>query len=338
MPSAPPIRFSVIGLNHYHIYGMVNALKAAGAALVAVHAREDDLATAFLAKHPEGRRVGDARAIIEDDSIQCVLSAAISAERAALGIQVMRHGKDILVDKPGVTTLEQLAELRRVQRETGRRYAVCFSERLEQPATVKACELVRAGAIGRVIHTVGLGPHQLRAPMREPWFFKRSQYGGILCDIASHQFDQFLFLTGATRAEIVASHVANRGHPQYPELEDFGDALVRTDGATGYIRVDWFTPDGLGVWGDGRLTILGTDGYIELRKYVDVAGRSGGNHLFLVDKKTTRYIDCGDVKLPFGRQFLADVADRTETAINQEHCFLACELALTAQARAVRLG
>ena len=337
MPSTP-VRFSVIGLNHDHIYGMVNALKSAGATLVAVHAAEDDLYTRFAEKHPEVKRVADRRAILEDGSIQCVLSASINNERAPLGVEVMRHGKDFLVDKPGVTSLEQLAEIRKVQKETGRRYAICFSERLEQKSTVKASELVKAGAIGTVIQTVGLGPHHMRPHTRPAWFFKRAQYGGILCDIASHQFDQFLHFTGATKAEIVAAHVANRATPKYPELEDFGEVLVRSERATGFIRVDWFTPEGLGVWGDGRLTILGTEGYIELRKYIDVGGRPGPNHLFLVDQKGTRYIDCNDVELPFGRQFVADVINRTDHSLGQEHTFLACELALTAQARAVRLA
>jgi predicted dehydrogenase len=337
MPTSP-VRFAAIGLNHYHIHGMTDALKAAGATLVAVCEPEDELAAPYMAKHPEARRVSDKRAILEDRSIQVVASASIFDERAALGLEVMRHGKDYFVDKPGMITLDELAEVRRVQKETGRKYIPCFSERLEQKATVKAGELVKAGAIGRVIQTIGLGPHQHRPQLRKAWFYQRARYGGILCDIASHQMDQFLYFTGAKHAEVVASQIANRNHPQYPELEDFGDVLLRTDGASGYVRVDWFTPDGLGTWGDGRLTLLGTDGYIELRKYIDITGRPGANHLFLVDHKGAQHIDCNNVTLPFGPQFLADVIDRTETAIGQEHCFLACELALTAQAKAVRLS
>jgi predicted dehydrogenase len=241
-------------------------------------------------------------------------------------------------DKPGFTTLEQLAEARRVQSETGRIYSICYSERMLVPATVKAGELVQAGAIGRVLQTVSLGPHLRRFHTRPEWFFQRDKYGGIITDIGSHNFDQFLFFTGSTEAEILASQVANWHHPQYPEFEDFGDAMVRGDGGTGYIRVDWFTPDGLGVWGDGRLTILGTDGYIELRKYVDIAGRPGGDHLFLVDGQSTQYMDCADVDLPYGRQLINDVINRTDTAMSQAHCFLAMELALKAQAGADRLG
>jgi predicted dehydrogenase len=250
----------------------------------------------------------------------------------------MRHGKDYMSDKPGFTTLEQLAEVRRVQAETGRIYSVCYSERFWSPAAVKAGKLIQAGAIGRAVQTIGLGPHRIGLPARPGWFFRREQYGGIIADIGSHQVDQFLFYTGSTQAGVVAAQVANYKYPQYPELEDYGEVLLRGDGGSGYIRVDWFTPDGLSIWGDGRVVILGTEGYIELRKYCDLAGRPGGDHLFLVDHTGTHYIDCHDVELPYGRQLLADIVDRTETAMPQTHCFLASELALQAQAQAQRLG
>jgi predicted dehydrogenase len=234
--------------------------------------------------------------------------------------------------------LEQLAEARRVQSETGQIYSICFSERFEVGAAVRAGELVQAGAIGQVVQTVGLGPHRIHPPARPDWFYQPARYGGILTDIASHQVDQFLFYTGSTRAEVVAAQVANYKHPQFRELEDFGELLLRGDKGTGYIRVDWYTPGGLGVWGDGRLTILGTEGYIELRKNIDVAGRTGTNHLFLVDQKGIQYLDCSGQQLPYGQQLIFDILNRTETAMSQEHCFLASQLALEAEARAQRLG
>jgi predicted dehydrogenase len=173
---------------------------------------------------------------------------------------------------------------------------------------------------------------------RPAWFFDRPRYGGILCDIASHQADQFLYFTGSTRADIVAAQVGNVHHPQYPSFEDFGDVMLRGDRGTGYIRVDWFTPDGLATWGDGRLTILGTDGFMEIRKNIDIAGKPGESHLFLVDNKETRYIDCKDVPLPYGEQLVSDVLNRTETAMPQAQCFLAMELVLKAQQQAQQLG
>ncbi|MEO6327998.1 MAG: Gfo/Idh/MocA family oxidoreductase, partial [Ginsengibacter sp.] len=247
-------------------------------------------------------------------------------------------GKDYMSDKPGITTLEQLTEARRVQKQTGRIYSIMYSERFENKATVKAGQLVKEGAIGNVIQTIGLGPHRMNAKTRPEWFFDRKYFGGIITDIGSHQFDQFLFFTGSRQANIVSSQTGNVAHPQYPAFEDFGDVMIRGDGGTGYIRVDWFTPDGLKTWGDGRLTILGTEGYIEVRKNIDIAGREGGSHLFVVNGKDTQYIDCNKVDLPYGRQLVDDVLNRTETAMTQEHCFLATELALKAQKNAQKLN
>jgi predicted dehydrogenase len=329
-----PVRFGVIGLNHNHIYGMTDLLLDAGGELAAFFATEPELVADFAARYPQAAQARSAAEILENSTIDLIASAAIPDERTSVGIAAMRHAKDYLVDKPGFATLDQLAEARAVQRETGRIYSVCFGERLQNRASVRAGELVRSGAIGRPLQTVGLGPHRLNAGTRPAWFFDRARFGGILNDIGSHQADQFLFFTGSTSGEVVASQVANFAHPQYPEFEDFGDMLLRGDGGSGYVRVDWFTPDGLGVWGDGRLTILGTDGFIEVRKYIDIGGRPGGDHLFLVDQRGTRYLDCSSAELPFGRQFLDDVRQRTQTAMTQAHTFVASELALRAQAMA----
>ncbi len=331
------VRFAAIGLNHNHIYGQARCMLAAGAEFVAFHEPEDALAAPFAAAFPQARRVADPAAILEDDGVGLILTAAIPADRAAIAIAAMRHGKDVMSDKPGVTDFDQLAEVRRAQAETGRIYSIMYSEHFEVPATVRAGELVAAGAIGEVVHTVGLGPHRLKNvanAVRPDWFYERARYGGILTDIAAHQCEQFLFFTGDRPARVLSAAVANRGNPDRPGLQDVGDMHVATDRATGMIRVDWFTPDGMPTWGDGRLILTGTEGMIELRKYVDIDGRPGGDHLFLADKKGVRHIDCKDTALPYGPQLLADIRDRTETAMPQSRCFLAMELALTAQAMA----
>lgn len=338
MTTQPKFRFSAIGLNHAHIYGQVNLLLRAGAEFVSFYAKEPELAAQFGERFPQAKLARSAQEILEDESIQMVVSAAIPCERAPLGFEVMRHGKDYMSDKPGFTSLEQLAEARRVVEETKRIYSICYSERLENPATVRAGELVKAGAIGQVVQTIGMGPHRTGLHNRPEWFFQREKYGGIIADIGSHQMDQFLFFTGSTSAEVVSSQVANYKHPQQLGFEDFGEAMVRGDKGTGFVRVDWYTPDGLDTWGDGRLFILGTEGYIELRKYTDVARQKGGNHLFLVDQKGMHYEDCSNQDLPYGRQLIYDCLNRTETAMTQAHVFLASELALTAEAKATRLG
>jgi predicted dehydrogenase len=335
---APRIKFSVININHGHIYGMVDAVTRGGGELVSFYAKEADLVAAFAKRYPTAKLANNKNEILEDKSIQLVLSSGIPIERAPLGIEVMQHGKDYLSDKPGITSLEQLEKVRKVQAETKRIYSIMYSERHENRATVKAGELVKAGVIGQVIQTIGMGPHRMNVKSRPEWFFDYSFSGGIITDIGSHQFDQFLFFTGSTKADIVASQIGNIHHPQYPKFEDFGDVMVRGNNGTGYIRVDWFTPDGLATWGDGRLTILGTEGYIEVRKNIDITRQDSGSHLYLVTQKETKYIDCKDVPLPFGELLVNDIINRTETAMTQDHCFLATELALKAQKMATKLA
>jgi predicted dehydrogenase len=333
------IRFAVCGMSHDHIYGMVGAVQRGGGELVAAFGQEPDKVAAFTKRYPNVKMVQSEDAILNDSSIQLVLSSAIPNQRAPLGVRVMRHGKDFLSDKPGITTLEQLAEVRKAIAETHRIYGIMYSERLEVKAAVKAGELIQTGAIGRVIQTINIAPHQIIQKTgnagggsgRPEWFWNPDLYGGILCDIGSHQVDQFLYYTGSTEAEIAASQIANVAHPEHPRFQDFGDMMLHGNRGLGYVRLDWFTPDGLGTWGDGRLFVLGTEGYIEVRKYTNVAVSKAGNNLFLVDRKESRYIDCNNLSLPFGPQFVADVVNRTHVAQDQAQCLLAAELVIKAQ-------
>jgi predicted dehydrogenase len=328
------IKFAVIGIDHVHIYRIVDALRRGGGELAAVQSTNLPALARFEKRYAGVKVARTEDEILDDPSIVLVASASIPDLRAPLGMRAMRRGKDFLADKPGIISLEQLAEVRKVIRETGRIFVILYSERLEVRAAVHAGDLVKAGAIGRVVQTINIAPHQLNEKLRPDWFWDPARYGGILCDIGSHQADEFLYYTDSTAAEVVASQIANVNHAHRPKFQDFGDMMLRGNGGFGYVRVDWFTPDGLGTWGDGRVFILGTDGYIELRKYIDIAGRPGGNHLFLVDQKQTRYIDCKNVPLPFGPQFVADVVNRTHVAQNQEQALLAAELVLKAQKNA----
>ena len=334
----PPLRFAAIGLDHRHIYHQVGRLLELGCECAGYWTDGDPPPLGgFLERFPRLVRVGEPERLLDDPAIDLIVSAAVPDERAGIATRAMRRGKDVMVDKPGVTSMEQLVEVNRIQAETGRIWSVDFSERFEVRAMTRAAELIEAGAIGDVVHLTGFGPHRLNRATRPPWFFEAARTGGILCDLASHQVDQFLYLTGAADAEIVASAVANRANPEHPGLHDYGEVLLQTGGATGFFRVDWYTPDGLPTWGDGRLAVLGTEGFLELRKYVDIAGEPGTDHLFLVDGEVTRRIDCRDAPLPYYEALVRDVRERTETAMPQAHCFKVMELAIQAQARARRL-
>ena len=250
----------------------------------------------------------------------------------------MQHGKDVLTDKPGVTDRTQLQQVEAAVKATGRRFAICFPERMIVPSVATAHRLIEDGAIGEVVQTLGMGPHRLNAAIRPDWFFDKSQYGGILVDIASHQIDQFLVLPRSTDAEISHAAIGHLGRGTRPDFQDFGEVALqsKTNHSRGYIRVDWFTPEGLPTWGDGRLFITGTEGTIELRKYVDIEGRSGTDHLFLCDRQGTRYIDCTSEPITFFNKLVQDIQDRTETAISHAHAFTVCRLALDADAHALK--
>ena len=295
----PGIRFAAIGLNHGHIYGQTESLLRNGGELISVYAKEADLLQAYQKRYPDVKIAKSEQEILEDKTIHLIISAAIPIDRAPLGIRVMQHGKDYMADKPGIVSLKQLEEVRKVQKQTGRIYSIMYSERFENRATVKAGELVKVGAIGEVIQTIGLGPHRMNLATRPQWFFDKKYYGGIICDIGSHQCDQFLYFTGSTSAEILSAQVGNVHYPQYPNFEDFGDITLKGNKGAGYIRNDWFTPDGLKTWGDGRLTILGTEGFIEIRKNIDIARTDGGSHLYIADNKKTEYIDCKEVPVSY---------------------------------------
>jgi predicted dehydrogenase len=333
------VKFAVIGIDHAHIFDHVNGLLGEGLKFAGYDPASSvpTLVQTFAEKYPHApQRHRDE--LFDDPDIDIICTAAIPRDRTSIAVRAMRGGKDVMADKPGVVSFEQLEEARRAVAETGRIFSICFSERLCVPAAVKAGKLVRAGAIGRVVQTIGMGPHRKSADSRPDWFFELDAFGGIIVDIASHQIDQFLFFTGSAEADVVASTVGNFDTPQSTDFQDFGELLVRSPHAAGYIRVDWYTPDGLPTWGDGRLTILGTKGYIELRKYVDIAGREGGNHLFLVDQDGVRHIECSHEKLDYFAQFVDDVRNRTETAMAQSHVFEVCRLSLEAQRKAAVIG
>jgi len=329
------MKFGAIGIDHRHIFGMAANMIAEGAAFAGWWTDGDpEPLDGFRKRFPDVPRLSEAQALLDDPEIDLILISCIPRDRADWAIRAMQAGKDVMVDKPGCTTLEQLAAIKACVARTGRIWSIDFSERFEVPSVTTAAELVAEGAIGTVVQTVGLGPHRLNRATRPDWFFDRDAYGGILTDIASHQIDQFLFFTGATEAEVTMASVGNYANPGDPGLQDFGQIALSAPEGHGYIRVDWYTPDALPNWGDGRLTILGTEGYIELRKYVDVGARAGTDHLILVNGTRCENIDARAAGLPYFARLMVDIRDRTETAMPQAHAFKVMELALIAQAKA----
>ena len=325
--------FSVTGLDHGHIFGQTNGLIDAGGTLKHVFDPDPEKVNDFLNRYPDAKAVDSLDEILSDEETACVASASVPCDRGPLGVQVLQAGKHYFTDKSPFTTLEQLEDARRAVEESGKRYMVYYSERLHNESSMKATELIQCGAVGQVLQVINLAPHRLSKEARPDWFFEKKKYGGILTDIGSHQFEQFLAFTGATDGTVNYARVENFTVPDKPGLEDFGEASLTMDtGASCYCRIDWLTPDGLRVWGDGRVFVVGTEGTIEIRKYIALARQEPANKLFLVNGEEEQEIDCdGTTGFPFFGDMILDLLNGTENAMTQDHIFKSAELSMVAQ-------
>jgi predicted dehydrogenase len=328
-------RFGAIGLDHRHVYDLTAGLLAAGAVCVGHDPETTDprVLAGFRKRFPDVPAISRER-LLDDPSIDFIVLCAVPRDRAALAIEAMRRGKDVMVDKPGVTTADQLAAVEATVRETGRIWSICLG-RLTSPSVQAALSVARSGELGRLVSLTSLAPHRLNRALRPAWFFEREAYGGIINDIGVHSIDQFLAFAGVSDATITASTVGCFGTPP-PGFEDFAEITLRSTSMTGTMRVDWFTPDGLPDWGDGRLFLAGTEGTLELRKNLDIEGRAGGDHMFVANRQRTRYQDCSALPVTYYRDFLDDVRDRTGRVTEGGQVFPVCRLALRCQAEALR--
>lgn len=324
--------FAAAYFDHGHIYGQIDGLASAGGGLKYVYDTQDGRVDSVLKKYPDAKRVRSLDEILDDPEVKLITAAAVPNERCEIGIRVLDAGKDYLTDKAPFTDLNQLAQAQKKVEETDRKYAVCYSERLLSEAGYYAGEVAREGRIGRVLQVLNLAPHNLAADTRPEWFFQKSRVGGILTDIGSHQFEQFLYCSGATDGEVNFARVENFANAAHPEFEDFGEASATLNtGASCYCRLDWFNPKGSQVWGDGRTFILGEKGYIEARKYRDIV-HGDSDVVYIVDDEGEHRVECrGKVGFPFFGKFILDCLNRTEFAMSQAHAFKAAELSMKAQ-------
>ena len=326
--------FASAFMDHGHIYGQTDALKKAGATLKWAYDPDQERLAQFLKENPEAQAADSYDQILNDPEIRMVTSAVVPAERAEIGFQALQVGKDYFTDKSPFTSMEQLEKARKIVAETNQKYMVYYSERLHNEAGMRAGQLIADGAVGRVLQVLNLAPHRLEKAARPDWFFDKEKYGGILTDIGSHQFEQFLAYTGARDATINFARVDNFNNPDKPGLEDFGEASLTADnGASFYCRVDWFTPDGSPVWGDGRTFVIGTEGTLEVRKYSDPCRQAPDSRIFLTNGEKEQEIECfGNIGFPFFDDLILDSLNRTEKAMTQAHVFKAAELSMKAQA------
>jgi len=328
-------RIALVGADHNHLYEIIDRLVKAGASAVA-HTAEGQ-----FVEHYSGWQASSAEAsiddILADDTIDLIVTAAIPNRRASIALAAIEAGKHVISDKPGLTTTDQLDAVRAaIAGRPGRPWTVLFTERFENRAINEAVRLAKSGAVGTVVHVVGAGPHTMWAKRRPDWFWDPDATGGILVDVGSHQVDQFMSITGAVAADvsIVSSMVGNVASADHPAMQDIGSMTLAAGAVVGDHRLDYLTARGLGTWGDCRLMIVGTEGTIEARANVDVAGADGAEHLIVVDADGTRRVDISGVVVDWAEHALADLADGGERLMTQQHAIDVTDVCLRAQAAA----
>jgi predicted dehydrogenase len=326
-------KFAAAYFDHGHINGEIRGLSEAGGELAMIYDPDPERLSGIKEKHPQAKVARTFEEVLDSD-VKLVAAAAIPADRGPIGCKVMDAGKDYITDKSPFTTLGQLEEAKKTAERTGRKYMVYYSERLHVESAWYVDQLIQDGVIGDIVHMEIFGPHRLSKNKRPDWFFDKSRYGGILTDIASHQFDQFLHYARCEEGRIVHAMVDNRANPDKPGLEDVGQACLLLDnGVQCFSRVNWFTPDGMRKWGDGRSFITGTKGVIEVRKYFDFCQGDKGNIILLADQEGEKKMNVGGkVGFPFFGRLILDCLNRTENAMSQYHAFQAARLSMEAQA------
>jgi predicted dehydrogenase len=320
------IDVGIWGLAHGHIWAMAKGLVEVGACIRSVYDADSVAVQRFCQDFPTAQRVENPECLLNDSRISLIASAAIPSERAGIGLQALAHGKHFFAAKPLCTTLADLEALMAVQQKTKLQVQAWFCERLASPATLRAQDLVAQGAIGKVVHLTGFGPHRLGAG-RPDWFWNPRTSGGILCDLASHQCEQFLAFAGDPETKVVSARTNKR-----PDgFEDFGELSLLGAGVSAYSRVDWLSSEGLKSWGDGRLFLVGTEGSIEVRKNLDITRSDQGGHLFLVNRDGERYEQIPSAPDQYFRRLITDCLDGGNTALPQARCFAATRLSIQAQ-------
>jgi len=320
------MKFGVIGIDHGHVYMMINNLLAVpGVECVGYYTDLPTLEAQMTRAFPNIPLARSDGELLERNDVDLIVSASVPNDRAPLAIRAMNHGKDFFGDAPFPTTLEHLDLLESTQTRTKKSVFIYLRERLLSRAEQLAARLVRAGEIGRPVNFIGLEPHKLMAGHRPSWQFKKLLSGGILNELGVHVLDSFCFLTGQA-VKTGRARVGNVANPDEYDFQDFGDITFQgTSGTTGYARVDWLTPETLPSFGDLRCMVVGTEGYLEVRKKIDLAvdnNRYTGDQLLICSKnRAPERVDCRHIPITFHEQLVQDVIQGANRCIPHHYFF-----------------
>lgn len=197
------IRIAVLGGGRIaRLYHLGILARLPGAEVAAVAEPEKSLRSAVARAAPGARLVSDYRETLADDSIDAVVVTLPSGLHAEAASAALAAGKDVYLEKPLATTPAAAVEVVRAWRASGQIAMLGFNQRFH-PLVLRARELIRSGALGRVVAArLASG-----SPGREmpAWKRRRAEGGGALLDLGSHHVDLARFLFNEEVSEVSAT-------------------------------------------------------------------------------------------------------------------------------------
>lgn len=338
MSSQSSLSIAAIGMAHEHIYGQVRMLVAQGARLVGCYDADPEPCRKLLAEYPQAKIAQTEEELLNDPAVEVIVTAAVPSERANIGLRALAQGKHVFTDKPGIINQAQLSALKEATRNSGKKYLIYYQMR-RAPLVWEMVRRIRSGDIGKVVQVMSVCPHRCGADARPDWFFDLARSGSILMDIGVHHLDLHLLFTGQARGNLRYARMDCVRFTEYEGFYDYGEALFEYAGGsiTGSFRLDWLSPDGLNAHGDGRFLVLGSEGYLDYRPSVELAGRVGKGHLFVVNQRESLALSPADVApTTFSADLYQDFVDGGEKSMIQESIFNTAEMLLEAESEALK--
>ena len=274
--ASPIIDIALIGAAHPHVeYVLAEVASRNDVRIVAV-ADHDPERQASLEMRTGAPGYADPLALLDVHTIQAAAVVTEFGLRAPIVAELLRRNIFTIVDKPMAVTPCQLAEIE--QALAGRELLTLLLEKRFYSVTRALRAILDAGELGEVVSISATGPHKLIPAIRPAWMFDPSLYGGILADLAVHDIDLALLLTGATSGTISGwiSPTPAVGTAAFPA---FGRAVLTCDGGPQCsIEVDWVQPGASSRHGDYTMRVSGTRGradvfFAEDRLLVETATR-----------------------------------------------------------------
>jgi predicted dehydrogenase len=316
------MRLVIAGLRHPHIETIIDEARLRPDVTLVAVAEPDEAIRAQAHERLGVPLFADHRQLLAQVEADVLGIGAINADRAEIAIDALHAGLHVIADKPLCTSLEQLDRLETAYAQADSHLSVALEKRF-YPVTLAAERVLADGELGEVAVVTASAPHKLTRARRPAWMFDRSRYGGILNDLAVHDLDLFLHVTGALGGQVTA-FTGNKANPDRPDFDDYGLAVLRTDdGTLGSFEVTWLSPEAADYHGDYRLRLTGTEGTADLR------WREG------VLTVATHHRPPREVELPAGlrpaQNFFDALVGGTEPAVTAAASFAATRLALLAE-------